>query len=205
MSQPIPPSPEGLPANVRRVLAKTSTELNATPKQLAFTAHRLAGASQTEAYKRAYDVDTTRSYTSVAQEAHLVARNPKVSQMLTEGRTEMNHVKASRGAQWREAIDNGLWEIAHAEGVKPADRLQAFKLAGAQVGVQAFTTPTSSSDLAAASLLEALKAFESELCESGLTVDITAIACSDSQQNPYPVDLIAPTPDEWDGLHDGSD
>jgi hypothetical protein len=190
-----------LPAAAVRAIAAKASELGSTSKQTAFATLIASGLTQAEAFRRAYESGAEPTSSTVYVQSSKLADNSKVMEMVQTGRNAANLLNASRGLQWREKIDDKLWDLVEKKDIRDADRLAAMKLAGSMVHVQAFAKAADAKDAAAANLTEAMRSFFSTASESGIVIDITA----ESLRIMQVVDSIAPGPDEWDGVHEGSD
>lgn len=195
-------NPVELPYQVRQVIAKLAVEHKATAKQSKFAELVVAGLTLTDAYRASYDTAMPTPWVDASK----AAGRPKVSLLVTEGRAAMNHLRQSRGDEWKERIDQKLWQLTEKEDIADRDLIAALNLAGKQVHVDAWKQAQSNDEAKLDSLAEMLSAFQSELCESGLTIDITPVLDAQSQQTVKRVIYLTdPTPELWDGSREGSD
>ena len=183
-AKPLPT--QSLPKQVREAIAKVSVETRATAKQLKMAELLATGYSKTEAYRRAYETEHPKPWVN----ASLAAKNEKVTLMLEAGRISQSNLTASRGQQWREKIDEKLWEIADSKTVAERDRIAALKLAGSQVHVQAFSKAVDADAVSTGDRLnDALAELTSELATVGF-IDIEAVPVAQSLETMQAVDCI---------------
>lgn len=180
------PVPKAVIKAVNQVRESTP---NATERQAMMAINILSGMSQVDSYRQSHDVsDHNASW--LTSEASKVAHNPRVSAMTQAGREVMNHVRASRKAEWREFIDEKLWERTHSDDIGDKDLAAMLRLAGSQVHVQAYAK-AADADVQSIALAEAISGFFSMLSEQSIQPIIDIQPCIDSRENPQVVDSIA--------------
>ena len=180
--------PVELPIHARRAIAELAAELGATSKQTAFAELVVARLPFAEAYRRVYDVADPTS-PSTYRQATAAAQNGTISALVTEGRATLNNLRGLDGAAWRAKINDRLHSIVDDSDAKTADVLQALKLAGTQVHVQAFAAASADPDAKLATdFAELVSAFNSELYESGIKCIDASYTVVQSEQITQPVD-----------------
>lgn len=177
MAKTLPP-PIELPAATRRAIAKLATELGLTGKQFAFSSLVVSGLSQSEAYRRVYDVNPDGG-TLVSAAASNLAKNDRVSTVIAEGRASLNHVRSltERGRLAREKLEEKLEALL--ESADPQVTLKAAKLYGELFHIQAFAKRRESDDASDAmnaldELAQMTENTEGYLNKRGKVIDIQA-------------------------------
>lgn len=94
-----------------------------TPKQTAYTAARIAGASPSEAYRAAYSAENM-SAKAISVEAAKLERHPSVSLAITSG----NQKVAAKVEKTAEDIARFHWSVIDNEDAPLSDRLRASSL-----------------------------------------------------------------------------
>lgn len=114
-------------------LDETDALQGLTSKQYRFAVLSFSGLDDSEAYRQAYGSDSERA----GQNAHDVARNPKVQAKVAELRAKFDGQTTLAPLLTKQFVLNGIMQIAlNAE--KDNVRLRAYELLGKVIGVDLF-------------------------------------------------------------------
>ena len=111
-----------------------------TSKQLRFVSEIIRGASQADAYRRAYDA-SKMSPGSIYSESCILMTNPQVAARLREHERSIERSALSSALSRRQMILDGLEReaaLSNEDGGSPGSRVRALELLGKSTGVDLF-------------------------------------------------------------------
>ena len=121
-----------------------------TLKQEAFAVALSEGATNVEAYRKAYDASGMQS-TSIEVEGCKLAAHPKIAQRVSELLAVKQAKTAHVEARASERIWRGVWALAESEDTPPAVRATALglaaKLAGMMTDKVEVSTPSNAQEI----------------------------------------------------------
>jgi len=122
---------------IEQLLLGSANSRELTHKQKTFAKQVALGKPKTEAYRIAYDTKAKKS--TQATDAHKVANNPNVSQMIEAYKRAFEAREYQKPERLRELVIHQLTEMALNPEVKDAQRIRSLELLGKVSEVGAFT------------------------------------------------------------------
>jgi len=122
---------------IEQLLLGSANSRELTHKQKTFAKQVALGKPKTEAYRIAYDTKAKKS--TQATDAHKVANNPNVSQMIEAYKRAFEAREYQKPERLRELVIHQLTEMALNPEVKDAQRIKSLELLGKVSEVGAFT------------------------------------------------------------------
>ena len=122
---------------IEQLLLGSANSRELTHKQKTFAKQVALGKPKTEAYRIAYDTKAKKS--TQATDAHKIANNPNVSNMIEAYKRAFEAREYQKPERLRELVIHQLTEMALNPDVKDAQRIRSLELLGKVSEVGAFT------------------------------------------------------------------
>jgi len=122
---------------IEQLLLGSANSRELTHKQKTFAKQVALGKPKTEAYRIAYDTKAKKS--TQATDAHKIANNPNVSNMIEAYKRAFEAREYQKPERLRELVIHQLTELALNPEVKDAQRIRSLELLGKVSEVGAFT------------------------------------------------------------------
>ena len=122
---------------IEQLLLGSANSRELTHKQKTFAKQVALGKPKTEAYRIAYDTKAKKS--TQATDAHKIANNPNVSNMIEAYKRAFEAREYQKPERLRELVIHQLTEMALNPEVKDAQRIRSLELLGKVSEVGAFT------------------------------------------------------------------